>query len=88
MKYLDKKPFSSKPATKDYRDGWARTFTPKRKTMSSLRAAVRKAQKAGGGLVYGPPGLYREDEPGMSGLTLSEAVGITGAKPKKRERAK
>ena len=26
MKYLSKEPFSSKPSSKEYRDGWARTF--------------------------------------------------------------
>ena len=33
MKYLDKAPFSSKPATSAYRDGWESTFGKKAKVL-------------------------------------------------------
>ena len=33
MKYLDKAPFSSKPATSAYRYGWEKTFGKKAKTL-------------------------------------------------------
>lgn len=87
MKYLDKS-FSSRPASKQYRDNWTRTFNGKSRLADAAEAVgmkvIRKADCAGPYQGYKPVSVIIDE---MSNLTESQCEWLL-RKATKREKAK